>query len=118
MIMEYCPHGDLHSFIQQKRKISEHTIADIMNQVLSGYRYLADLKILHRDLKPANILRIGKVWKISDFGFSTRQDKGFFDSVNVGTPMYMPIESLQKSFYSIKSDIFALGVILYELIHA
>ena len=40
MIMEYCPHGDLASYIQQKKKITEPGIADIMTQILNGYKYL------------------------------------------------------------------------------
>lgn len=88
-----------------------------MGQILSGYRHLSGLKILHRDLKPSNVLRSGKIWKIADFGFAVRAKTGFTDSLNVGTPMYMPVESLSRSYYSVKSDIFALGVILYELTH-
>ena len=87
-----------------------------MSQIVNGYKYLAKEGILHRDLKPANVLRNGKVWKISDFGFSIRSGT-FVDDINVGTPLYMPIESLVKSYYSVKTDIFALGVILYELLH-
>lgn len=87
-----------------------------MTQILSAYNYLAKLGILHRDLKPANVLRSGKVWKISDFGFSIRSGS-FIDSLNVGTPLYMPLESLSRSYYSVKTDIFALGVIMYELVH-
>jgi serine/threonine protein kinase len=113
MVMEYCPHGDLSNFIKHKKKIPQHMVVDIMSQILNGYNYLANLKILHRDLKPSNILRSGKIWKIADFGFSVRTQKGFTDNINVGTPMYMPVESLSRSFYSTKSDIFALGVILY-----
>lgn len=115
--MEYCPHGDLSHFIKQKKKIPEHVVVDVMTQILNGYRYLAGLKILHRDLKPSNVLRSGKIWKIADFGFSVKAQAGFTDSINVGTPMYMPVESLSRSFYSCKTDIFALGVILYELTH-
>lgn len=65
-----------------------------MGQIINGYKYLAEKNILHRDLKPSNILRSGKIWKISDFGFSVKYSKGFVDDVNVGTPMYMPVESL------------------------
>lgn len=117
MVMQYCPHGDLASYIHQKKKIAEPAIADIMTQILNGYKYLVKQGILHRDLKPPNVLRSGKVWKISDFGFSIRSGS-FVDDINVGTPLYMPIQSLSRSYYSVKTDIFALGVILYELIHA
>lgn len=71
---------------------------------------------MHRDIKPANILRMGNKWKISDFGFAVRSRFGFKDRMNVGTPLYMAPESLKKSFYSFKSDIYSIGVILYEML--
>lgn len=46
-----------------------------MEQIIAGYRYLAQLKILHRDLKPPNILKSGPNWKIGDFGFSVMGKK-------------------------------------------
>ena len=57
--MEYCPHGNLHEYIKQKKKLTEKNSIEIMEQVLSGSRYLMEQGIIHRDLKPANILRIG-----------------------------------------------------------
>lgn len=116
IVMEYCPHGDLAAHLAQTKRVSEPAIVDIMTQIISGYKYIAKLGILHRDLKPANVLRNGKAWKISDFGFSVRSGS-FVDDINVGTPLYMPLESLTRSFYSVKTDIFALGVILYEMVH-
>ncbi len=90
MVMEYCPHGDLSTYIQQKKKLSEPAVVDIMTQIINGYNYLAKQGILHRDLKPANVLRSGKIWKIADFGFSIRSGS-FVDELNVGTPLYMPL---------------------------
>jgi serine/threonine-protein kinase ULK/ATG1 len=55
-------------------------------------------------------------WKIGDFGFSCWSYEEP-DDVNVGTPIYMPPESLQKNKYSHKSDIFSLGVIMFEMIY-
>jgi serine/threonine protein kinase len=96
IIMEYCPHGNLHEYIKQKKKLSESNALDIMNQVLAGSRYLMEQGVIHRDMKPANILRIGtpcpypgNKWKISDFGFSVKSKYGFKDRINVGTPLYM-----------------------------
>jgi serine/threonine protein kinase len=60
LILEYCPHGNLHEYIRQKKKLTEPNSIDIMNQVLAGYRYLIEQGVIHRDLKPANILRIGR----------------------------------------------------------
>ena len=59
IVMEYCPHGNLHEYIKQKKKLTENNSLEIMNQVLAGSRYLNEEGIIHRDMKPANILRIG-----------------------------------------------------------
>lgn len=69
--------------------------------------------IIHRDIKPANILRGDKIWKIADFGFSIIGRDEVRTRQNVGTPLYMPIESLLKNIYSPESDIFAIGIMYY-----
>jgi serine/threonine protein kinase len=85
--------------------------------VISGYRYLISIGVFHRDLKPANIMKCGNTWKIGDFGFSTICKKEYLlDSINVGTPLYMAPESLSLNKYSIKTDIFAVGIILFEML--
>ena len=73
--------------------------------------------IIHRDLKPANIfLKSGEI-KIADFGFAMKSTDGKkYYSYNVGSPIYMPPEALNENKYSFKSDIWALGVIFYEML--
>lgn len=77
---------------------------------------MCEMGVIHRDLKPANILRSGNKWKIADFGFAIRSDSEIKTKYNVGTPLYMPPEALIENVYSVKSDIFSIGVILYELL--
>ena len=69
--------------------------------------------ILHRDLKPANILKTNAGWKIADFGFAVESEAELKAKYNVGTPLYMPPEALIGNLYSQKSDIFAVGIMLY-----
>ena len=56
---------------------------------------------------------MGNKWKISDFGFAAKSRFGFRDRMNVGTPLYMAPETLKRHFYSYKSDLYALGIVLY-----
>jgi serine/threonine protein kinase len=72
--------------------------------------------VLHRDLKPANILLGEGGWKIADFGFAMLTENKIKSRYNVGTPLYMPPEALVESIYSPLSDIFSVGIILYELL--
>jgi calcium-dependent protein kinase len=113
LILDYCPHGSLSEHLAHKHQLPDSAAADIMPQLLSAYRHLLSQGILHRDIKPANILRVGKIWKLSDFGFAVRARAGFKDRVSVGTPLYLAPEALRRSLYSYKSDFYALGVVLF-----
>lgn len=88
-----------------------------MKQIIAGYKYLISKNIIHRDLKPANIMCFGNKWKIADFGFARYcKSEYILDKVHVGTPLYLAPESLSMSKYSFKGDLFALGVIFYEML--
>lgn len=82
-----------------------------------GFMHIAESGFLHRDLKPANILLKDKVVKIADFGFAKRVTSNTKETVNVGSPLYMSPEALQNNIYSIKNDIWSVGVIFYEILH-
>ena len=73
---------------------------------------------MHRDLKPANVLMMEDgTAKVADFGFGIRTEQLSKSSrYNVGSPLYMAPESLKKNEYSFKSDIWALGIIFYEML--
>lgn len=72
---------------------------------------------MHRDLKPANIFFSDKDVKIADFGFAVRsQELKRHSNYNVGSPVYMPLEALNDNLYSAKSDVWAIGVIFYEML--
>lgn len=117
IITELCDGGDLAKVISSKRSLSESEAIPLMNQIIHGYNQIQNKGIIHRDLKPANIfLRTGDI-KIADFGFAMKQsDCRRYSSYNVGSPVYMPPEALNENKYSFKSDIWALGVIYYEML--
>ena len=82
-----------------------------------GFVHIADSGFLHRDLKPANILLKDKTVKIADFGFAKRASSNPKELCNVGSPLYMSPEALQGNIYTVKNDIWSIGVILYEILH-
>lgn len=113
MVTELCKGGDLLEYMAKKGRLSEEAAAGIMSDIIEGTKYLMHMGVIHRDIKPANILRSDKIWKIADFGFSIMAREETKTRQNVGTPLYMPIESLLKNIYSPESDIFAVGVMYY-----
>lgn len=58
-----------------------------------------------------------KIAKIADFGFAKRATSNPKQTVNVGSPLYMSPQSLKQNIYTVKSDIWSLGIILFEMLH-
>lgn len=126
-VMEYVVGGDLweywKSFENQDKIMPIIEVLDIMKQIAMGLDVLHNNnpKIIHRDIKPQNLLmkiEDGKpLIKITDFGLANAKDSDkSFDKLSVaGTPLYMAPECFKKS-YSAMSDIYALGVIFYQLL--
>lgn len=119
--MEYCEVGDLAYHIKEKKKSGEmFTEEEILNwfiQICIALEYIHGRKILHRDVKSQNIfLTNNNTVKLGDFGISK-----LLESTNeaamtvVGTPYYMSPEVCENKPYTFKSDVWALGCVLYEL---
>lgn len=81
-------------------KLCEKEAVAITGEIVEAVKYLLRMGVLHRDIKPANIFRTGKTWKIGDFGFSINSTTETKTRHNVGTPLYMPLESLLRNVYS------------------
>lgn len=125
-VMEYVPGGDLeqylNSFIYSNISMSINRVLDLMKQILEGLNVLhsSNPPIIHRDLKLNNILlsynACGEiVIKISDFGFAKSVTTNISDVDVVGTRPYMAPECFKK-VASTKTDIYAIGVIFYQLL--
>ncbi|CCW62695.1 unnamed protein product [Phytomonas sp. EM1] len=117
IVMEYCDGGDLNAKIQQSRvPMKEPTIMYYFSQVCLAMEYLHSFHMLHRDIKTMNVflMKNGAV-KLGDFGITTilRNTMGMANTV-CGTPYYFSPELCRNKPYNNKSDIWALGVLLYE----
>ena len=73
--------------------------------------------MVHRDIKSENILLQKGQCKLGDFGFALEETRLNEHKFNLGSPLYMSLEALEKSQYSYASDVFAFGVVLFEMIH-
>ncbi|CAD8048965.1 unnamed protein product [Paramecium primaurelia] len=118
LICEYCNEGDL-AEILESTKFTETQSLEVFSQIAQGIKALHDKKIIHRDIKPANILKSNGYYKLADFGFAVieNQYESIIKKFNVGTPMYMAPETVQNNIYSEKSDIWALGIVLFQMIY-
>ncbi|KAF5280124.1 hypothetical protein FQR65_LT15073 [Abscondita terminalis] len=118
--MEYADNGNLAQLINLRKErnkcFKEVDLVDIMTQITSAMAYMHSNKILHRDLKTANIfLNKNGSLKIGDFGISKIMTTRIQAQTVVGTPYYLSPEMCEGKDYDEKSDVWAIGCILYEL---
>jgi serine/threonine protein kinase len=115
LIMELCD-SDLNKYITEK-ELTEKDIKEIMKQIIEVLKYIMDNNIVHRDLKPHNILiNNDKKIKLADFGFAREFKETLISETICGSPLYMAPEILNHENYNIKSDLWSLGIILYQMI--
>ncbi|RXW24076.1 hypothetical protein EST38_g1770 [Candolleomyces aberdarensis] len=114
--MEFMDKGSLDGIYKQIGPIDIDVVGKIALAVLEGLTYLYDVhRIIHRDIKPSNILCNSKgEIKICDFGVSGELINSIADTF-VGTSTYMSPERIQGAQYTVKSDVWSLGVSLIEL---
>lgn len=119
--MEYLPHGSLRDYLQKnKDRIDRRKIFVYASQICKGMEYLGTKRYIHRDLATRNILvenehRV----KIGDFGLTKvlPQDKEYYKVKEPGeSPIFWyALESLMENKFSVSSDVWSFGVVLYEL---
>jgi serine/threonine protein kinase/Tfp pilus assembly protein PilF len=117
--MEYVPGEDLKSMIQMTRQLTVGTAISIAKQICEGLAEAHRQGIVHRDLKPNNIMiDKGGNARIMDFGIArTLKGKAITGSgVMIGTPEYMSPEQVEGKDVDQRSDIYSLGIILYEML--
>lgn len=117
--MEYLEGESLDSLLEKHTTLPAPRLAQIALQIANGLAYAHQHGVIHRDIKPANIIlmRRGGVVKITDFGIAhiptSAQTQG---GALLGSPRYMSPEQVQGKNLDGRSDVFSLGVVLYEVL--
>lgn len=119
IVMEYVNGKTLKTLIKKRGVLSLSETIDIMLQLTSGIACAHDRYIIHRDIKPQNvmILEDGRV-KITDFGIAVALNSAELTQTNsvMGSVHYLPPEQANGSGATVKSDIYSLGILMYELL--
>jgi len=121
ILMDFCDGGDLASIIEQAKKkrapIPEPQVLIWMTQALLALKYIHDIHVLHRDLKAGNFfLTKSGTLKMGDFGIAKVLNcTGACAKTQIGTPYYLSPEVCQEKPYAWASDVWAMGVIFYEM---
>lgn len=120
IVMEYADGGDMNQKIkmQKGKHFTESQILNWFSQICQAIKYLHETKkIIHRDIKSSNIfLTRSNQIKLGDFGIAKCLNKSMGKAYTVvGTPYYFSPEIINNEPYDFKSDIWALGILLYEM---
>ncbi len=114
--MEYVKGEELSSLLRRIGRLPHDKALEIARQLCAGLAAAHDNDVLHRDLKPANVMIDGEGnVRILDFGLAGIEKEFGDDELRAGTPAYMAPEQLAGKNVSKQSDIYALGLILYEV---
>lgn len=118
LIMEYASNGSLYTFLKRNGPLTEKEAHKYFFQIAKTVSFLHKNNIIHRDIKPENLLFDDDYnIKLCDFGWACSIDYSKERSTFCGTMEYMAPEILNKENYSKGIDIWALGILLFELVH-
>jgi serine/threonine protein kinase len=114
--MEYVDGEDLASLLKRIGRLPAQKALEISREICAGLAAAHEQGVIHRDLKPANIMIDGRGQaRIMDFGLAIKPTERAHAEDSAGTPSYMAPEQLAGMGTSVKSDIYSLGLVLYEL---
>jgi len=114
LMLEYCNGGSLDKMV--KSIITLNTKEKWIKEVISGLMFLHEKGIIHRDIAARNILVHNNIAKISDFGFARQIEDDYGKTkTNIGPIKWMAPESIKNKIYSTNSDIWMLGICIYEI---
>jgi len=114
--MEFIKGEELSSLLRRIGRLPQDKAIQLARQICAGVAAAHDAGVLHRDLKPANIMIDGDGnARVLDFGLAGLVEEFGDDEKRAGTPAYMAPEQLEGKDQTIKTDIYSLGLVLYEL---
>ena len=119
IVMEYVDGRNLKQLIKKRGALTFPEVIDIMLQLTDGLSHAHDAYIIHRDIKPQNILILENgLVKITDFGIAMALNNTQLTQTNsvMGSVHYLPPEQAAGKGSTIKSDVYALGILMYELL--
>ena len=117
--MEYIPGETLAELIRRRAPLDTRQRVEMVIEICSGLAFAHKHGIVHRDIKPANLIlsRDSNILKILDFGIARAGESGLTQvGMVIGTPNYMSPEQVRGDAIDHRSDIFAVGLVLYELL--
>ncbi len=119
IVMEYIEGKNLKDLLKKRGKLTTSEVVDIMSQIADGLSIAHDSYIIHRDIKPQNIMILenGMV-KITDFGIAMAMNATQLTQTNsvMGSVHYLPPEQASGKGSTLKSDIYSMGILMYELL--
>ncbi|MCE9560885.1 MAG: serine/threonine protein kinase [Planctomycetes bacterium] len=116
LTMEFVDGEDLASLLKRVGRLSEEKALEVSRQLCASLAAVHDQGLLHRDLKPANVMLDGRGRvRLTDFGLAAAEKSVSQTEVRFGTPTYQAPEQAAGKEVTVRSDVFALGLIMYEL---
>ena len=116
LTMEYVDGEDLASLLKRVGRVPEEKGVEVARQLCGALAAVHDQGLLHRDLKPANVMLDGRGRvRLTDFGLAAAADDLSATEVRSGTPLYQAPEQAAGREVTVRSDVYALGLVLYEL---
>ena len=119
IVMEYVEGKHLKNLLKKRGKLTIPEVVDIMLQVTSGLSIAHDSYIIHRDIKPQNIMILDNgLVKLTDFGIALAMNSTQLTQTNsvMGSVHYLPPEQASGKGATLQSDIYSLGILMYELL--
>ncbi|MGM9876116.1 MAG: Stk1 family PASTA domain-containing Ser/Thr kinase [Bacilli bacterium] len=119
IVMEYIEGKTLKQLLQKRGALTLNEVIDIMLQLTDGLAHAHDAYIIHRDIKPQNIMiEDNGLIKITDFGIAMALNSTQLTQTNsvMGSVHYLPPEQANGKGSTVKSDIYSLGILMYELL--